>query len=51
MRALSKIWVGLFVKIVNRSITLLFSQEVQSGMFGYASSVSATAISLTCGCL
>ena len=39
---------GLFVKIVNRSITLLFLQEVPFLVFEYSSSMSATAISLTC---
>ena len=42
---------GIFVKIVNRSITLLFSQEVMRWMFEYASSVSVTAISVRYGCL
>ena len=42
---------GLFVTIVNRSITLLFSQEVPSWELEYASSVSVTAISWMYGCL
>ena len=42
---------GLFVKIVNRSITLLFLLEVPSRMFEYASAVSVTATPLTYGCL
>ena len=37
---------GHFVKIVNRSITLLFLQEASSLVFEYARSMSATAISL-----
>ena len=41
---------GLFVRIVHKSITLLFSQEVPFLVFEYASSVSAT-ISLIYGCL
>ena len=40
----------LFVKIVNRSITLLFLQEVPFLVLKYASSMSATAISLTRSC-
>ena len=38
---------ALFTKIVNRSITLLFLQDVPSWMSEYSSSVSATAVSLT----
>ena len=41
----------LFVKAVGRSTTLLFSLEVPSWVFEYASSVSANGISLTYGCL
>ena len=40
----------LFVKIVSRSITLLFLQEVPFLVLEYASSMSATVISLTCNC-
>ena len=35
---------GLFIKVVNRSVTLLFLQDVPPSVFEYASSVSATAI-------